>query len=180
MSNKEISYYLNFTANILVVVTATMLIGLLAYHTLLKPSLNTVEAELLKAGTNFTGLQEFDFGKTPNTILFVTNINCQYNSQAIPFYKKIIARSKGNSAIRILAVFSNKKEKVENFMREHQLDTEFIEDTDLLALKVDATPTLIWVDANRKIVGSYQGVLQEKQEAAFFEVYEKRLYGIKQ
>lgn len=168
--------YLNFAANILVVAVGALLIGLLAYRAFFQPSLGSLEAELLRTGDNFKGLQEIDFKKTPNTILLAIDIKCQYCLQSLPFYKKLIAKSKESPNVQVIAVFSNKSEEVEQYLREHDVDTEFIPNVDLVKLKVDATPTVIWVDANRKIVGSYQGILQEKQESAFFEVYEKRLF----
>jgi len=169
--------YLNFATNVLVIVIGVMLIGLLAYRVFFQPSLASLEAELLRAGEDFKGLQEVDFKKSPNTILLVTDIKCHYCTQSLPFYKKLIAKSKENPAIRVIAVLNNKSEEVEDYLREHDVAVEFIPNVDLVKLKVDATPTVIWVDANRKIVGSYQGLLQEKQESAFFEVYEKRLFG---
>lgn len=169
--------YLNFATNILVVVIGVMLIGLVAYRVFFQPSLGSLEAELLRAGEDFKGLQEVDFKESPNTILLASDVNCQYCTQSLPFYKKLIAKSKENPAVRVIAVLNNKSEEVENYLREHDVVVKFIPDVDLVKLKVDATPTVIWVDANRKIVGSYQGLLQEKQESAFFEVYEKRLFG---
>jgi hypothetical protein len=169
--------YINFATNIIVVVTGIMLIGLVAYRVFFQPSLGSLEAEFLRAGENFNGLQEVDFKKSPDTILLATDVKCQYCTQSLPFYKKLIAKSNENPAVRVIAVLNNKSEEVENYLREHDIVVEFIPDVDLVKLKVDATPTVIWVDANRKIVGSYQGLLQEKQELAFFEVYEKRLFG---
>lgn len=169
--------YLNLATNILVVVVGMMLVGLVAYRAFFLPSLNSLEAELLRAGDEFKGLQEIDFKKSPNTILLATDIKCQYCTQSLPFYKKLIAKSKDNPAIRIIAVFGNKSEEVENYLREHDVVVEFIPNVDLVKLKVDATPTIIWVDADRKIVGSYQGLFQEKQESAFLEVYQKTLSG---
>lgn len=170
-------YYLDFATNILVVAVGAMLIGLLGYWLFFQPSLGSLEAELLRAGEDFKGLQEVDFKKSPNTILLATDVTCQFCTQALPFYKKLIAKSKENPGVRVVAVFSNEKEEVVHYLLENDVDIEFIPNVDLVKLKVDVTPTVIWVDANRKIVGSYQGLLQEKQETAFFGVYEKRLFG---
>lgn len=175
MKNTKNYRYLNFVANILIVLIGAMLLGSFAYGVFYQPSLGSIEAELLKSGEKFKGLQEIDFSKSPNTILLATNIECQYGTQSLPFYKKIIAKSKENSAVRVIAVFKNKKEDVENYLREHDINIEFVPNVDLVNLKIDATPTVIWVDTNRKIVGSYQGLLRENHETAFFEVYEKRL-----
>lgn len=84
--------YLNFATNILVVVISVMLIGLLAYRVFFQPSLASFEAELLRAGKDFKGLQEVDFKKSPDTILLATDVKCQYCTQSLPFYKKLIAR----------------------------------------------------------------------------------------
>lgn len=169
--------YLNFAANILVVLVGVLLVGLLSYRAFYQPSLDSLEAEFLRSGDDFKGLQEVDFKKSPNTILLATDIKCRYCIQSLPFYKKLIAKSKENTGVRVIAVFSNESEEIKHYLREHDVDIEFIPNVDLVKLKVDATPTVIWVNANRKIVGSYQGLLQEKQESAFLEVYEKRLFG---
>jgi len=168
---------LNLAANILVVVTVTTLAGLFTYRTFFQPTLASLEAGLLKAGSDFKGLPEVNFSKSPNTILLVADIKCQFFAQAFPFYKKLIAESKGNSDVRVLFISENENEQVERYLREQDVNVEFIPNVDLVKLKVDATPTIIWVDADRKIVGSYQGLFQEKQESAFFEVYHKTLSG---
>jgi len=168
---------LNLAANILVIVTVTTLAGLFAYQTFFQPTLASLEAGLLKAGSDFKGLPEINFSKSPNTILLTADTKCPFITQAIPFYKRLIAESKKNSAVRILFVFENESGQVERYLREQDVNVEFIPNVDLVKLKVDATPTIIWVDANRKIVGSYQGTLQEKEESAFLEIYEEKLFG---
>lgn len=178
MKNSANHRSLNFVANILLVLIGTILVGTFAYRIFYQPSigsLGSLEANLLKAGEKFKGLQEINFEKSPNTILLVTDIKCPYCTQSLPFYKKLISKSKENSSFRIIAVFTNEKEEVARYLREHEFDVEFIPDIDLVKLKADATPTMIWVDANREIIGSYQGMLKEEQETAFFKAYENRL-----
>lgn len=170
-------YYLNFLANILVVLVFTLLVGLLAYRIFFQPYLGSLEAELLSAGDDFKGLQEVNFSKNSNTILLVLDAKCQYCTQSLAFYKKLIVESKEKSNVWVIAVFKIKAEEVEHYLKDHGINIEFIPNVNLVELKVDATPTIIWVDANRKIVGSYEGVLNEKQESTFFEFYEKRLSG---
>ena len=166
--------YLNIATNIIVVVIGVALISLIAYRVFYQPSLGSTEAELLRKGQEFKGLQEVDFKQNSNTILLALDANCEYCTQSLPFYKNLITKSKNNPSVRVIALFKNKSEEIENYLRENEIAVEFIPDVDLVKLKVDATPTVIWVDANRKIVGSYQGSLQEKQETAFFEVYDKK------
>ena len=177
MKSPEKFYYLNLTTNILVVVTVASLVGLLAYRAVFLSSLNSTEAEMLRAGSNFKGLQEVDFETRPHTILLAMDIHCRYSAQVLPFYKKIIAKSTEKSSVRVIAIFNNKEEEINRYLREHEIDTEFIPNVDLVKLGVDATPTVIWVNANRKILGSYQGLLPENLETAFFTVYEKRIFG---
>lgn len=177
MINPRYFRILNITANSLLILMGVLLITLLAYRALYQPSLDSLGAELIKKGDELRGLQEVDFKQTRNTILLAMDANCRFCTASIPFYQKLIDKSRQNSAVRIVALFINKNEEVENYLRENDLAVEFIPNVDLVKLKVDTTPTVIWVDANRKIVGSYQGFLPEKQEIAFFELYEKKLSG---
>lgn len=78
------------------------------------------------------------------------NAKCLYFIQSLPFYKQLIAESKENKGVRIIGVFSNESEESEHYLREHDVDIEFIPNIDLVELKVVATPTVIWVDANRE------------------------------
>src|SRR5687767_11973609 len=92
--------YLNLATNILVIAISFMLVGLLAYRVFFQPSLVSLEAELLKAGESFKGLPEVDLSQSPDTILLATDIKCQYCTQSLPFYKKLIAKSKETPAVR--------------------------------------------------------------------------------
>lgn len=177
MKNSNNYRNLNFAANILVVLVCATLVGLFSYRAFFQSPLSSLEAELLKSGTEFKGLQEIDFGKTPNTILLAADINCQFCTQSLPFYKKLAAASRENPAVRVVGVFKNKEEEVRQYLREHNVELDFISNVDLVKVRVDTTPTVIWVDANRKISGSYEGLLREDQETAFFEFYNKRLAG---
>ncbi len=165
--------YLNFATNILVVIVGTALIGLLVYRTFFE-KLNPVEAPLLKAGDSFKGVQEINFSKSRNTVLLALDTTCSYCDLSIPFYKKIIAKSNQNPGTRVIALFDNSRAEVEDYLREHELDVEFITNAGLVMTKVDMTPTIILIDTNRIITTSYEGVLQEKQEQDLFEVLEKK------
>lgn len=167
--------YLNYAVNILVLCVAVTIIGLLAYRAFHQPSLASIEAEFLKAGESFKLPKEVDLRQRPNTILLALDISCQYCSQSLPFYKKLIAKSKETPSLRVVALFSNDRTEVEAYLLEQNVDIEFFPNVDLAKLKVDTTPTVIWVDENGKIVGSYQGMLQEKMESAFFEFYRRQL-----
>lgn len=166
---------INIAANCLLIIVGASLLGILAYRTLFNPSLASLEAELLKAGDEFKGLPEFDFRKSPNTLLIAIDADCQYCIAAIPFFKKLVHEGRDDSSVRIIAMFQNKEEDTKHFLSEHGLEVEFIANTDLAALRVNATPTVIWVDADRKILAAYEGLFQENQEAQFFAIYETRL-----
>ena len=167
---------LNAAADILIVTTITLLVGVLAYRTILQTPLDSLEAELLKSGDYFKALPEVDFHNSPHTLVLALDTKCPFCAQGIPFYKKLIAKSKESSAVRVIAVFSNKSEEVNSFVEQHQLGVESVPNIDLAKLGVDITPTVIWVNSNRRILGSYEGMLQTKQESAFLELFDKRLF----
>lgn len=165
--------YLNLSANVLVVVVSATLIGSLAYRVFFQQAANPTEAQLLKAGDSFKGLQEVDFSKSRYTVLIALDTKCSYCDLSIPFYKKVIAESIQNPGTRVIALFDNGRAEVEDYLREHELDVEFITNAELVKTRVDMTPTIVVVDTNRAITASYEGKLQEKQEQDLFEVLEK-------
>lgn len=168
-------YHLNLIANILLILIGTILIGLLSYYIFLQPTLAPLEPELLKTGGKFKGLKEFNFEKNHNTIILAMDTKCEYCSKSISFYKKIIAKSKEYLNVEVIAVFKNNEEEVEKYLEEHEIDIEHFSNINLMEMRVDITPTIIWLNNNRTIVGAYEGWLQESQELAFLKFFDEKL-----
>jgi hypothetical protein len=174
MPSRDAYEKLNIVLNVALILSGILLAGLVYYQVFYKSSLVHLEAEFLRANQSFLGLQEISFHGNADNILLAIDVNCPYSSQAIPFFRELISRGKHNHNMRVIALFNDQKEAVETYLREHDLDTDFIANVDLAEIKVDLSPTIIWVDADRKIIGSYQGLLNESQRKAFYEFYESR------
>lgn len=80
--------------------------------------------------------------------------------------------------VSVIPLFKNDKEDVERYLKEHDFLVEgFISDVNLSDLEIEMTPTLILVDNEQKIIGSYQGLLSSQQEALFMDILEKDFSG---
>lgn len=167
----------NFLVNIALAISLAFLIGLLSYKYFFTTSLDSLEAPLLRSGQKFKDLPAINFEKNRYTIMLAGNARCEFFTRSLPLYRSLIEESKKHSDIRVVALFKDKKEDVEIFLKEHELDVEFFPDIDLSASKIGMTPTILWVGRNRTIVGSYESFLEEHNQEALLDLFRKKALG---
>lgn len=168
---------INIVLNILVVVTAGTFTGLLSYRILHAPSLSEIEPKRLRSGSDFSGLPDVDIIGKVNTILFISDTSCKFTSEAVPLLKRLQSMSDDQEVIQPVAVFNNDEEKARDFLGENGLDVRYVANVDLSELGVDATPTIVIVDRNRKVVLSIEGVPNFILEKQLFELLKRKLSG---
>ncbi len=170
----DVNSNVNRIANVFVILVGLALIGGGGYRTL-KPLLFPPAAIELSSGHSILGLEEINFKKAGSTILIAMDIKCPYCTKGLPLYKQLATQSSENNNVRVIALFANKREDVERYLNEHDIKVDFIPEVEMAALKIDVTPTIAWVDRNREIIRSYEGLLNEKQEQEFLKMFKNKL-----
>ena len=160
-------------ANILVVVMTIALVTFFAFK--YYPQTKTYEAEFLTKGKGFTGIEEIDFAANPRTLILGLSTKCPYCNQSIPFYKKLVETVKYTNDIKIVAVFPQKQDEIDRYLSEHELQIKTVPDVTLINSSIDMTPTMVWVDSDKRIVKSWQGYLDKEGQDDFWDFYNSKL-----
>jgi hypothetical protein len=164
---------LEMIANILVVIVGISLIGFFAYK--YYPKGKTYEAEFLTKGKEFSRLEEIDFKSNPRTLILGISTKCPYCTQNIPFYKKLIETVKYTNDVKIVATFPQKQDEIDRYLTEHTFAIKTVPDVVLIESGIEVTPTIVWVDSDKRIVKSWQGYLDQEGQDDFWDFYNSKL-----
>lgn len=157
---------LNVFADISLIVIGVLLAGLIAYQIWGMRAVH--ESEYLKSGERFKGLEEYNLTKKGHAILIGFDIDCPPCRKSLPFYKKLIRKSKDKyKDYEVIVLFGNQKERVKRFLKEYNFDVRYIADLELFGFGIDATPTVILMHQDRTIIKAYTGFLTKNQQQDF-------------
>jgi hypothetical protein len=117
----------------------------------------------VEAGNRLAKLPGLEWNQHRRTLVLALNTGCHFCEQSVPFYQKLADRSDG-SDLDIVAVFPNDAEMVRQFMAKDNLRIRSVAEVPLGKLRVNATPTLILVDANGRVERSWVGMLSSQEE----------------
>ena len=160
------SRILNVFANISLIVIGTLLAGLIAYQ--IWGTGTVYESEYLESGERFKGLEEYNLTKKGHAILIGFDIDCPFSKKSLPFYKKLVRKSKGKyKDYEVIVLFKNQKDRVKRFLKEHDFNVRFIPNLELFGVGIDVTPTIILMHQDRSIIKAYIGFLNKNQQKDF-------------
>ena len=109
----------------------------------------------LEKGQQLPRLSAIDYKTTRATMLIALDTECQHCIKALTFYKEIARTAKPN--LQILAVFPNGNGSVQEYAKRHELGFATQSSVDLSQLNILATPTLILLDNDGRIVDFWIG-----------------------
>jgi thioredoxin-related protein len=92
------------------------------------------------------------------------NTGCRFCTDSIPFYNQMKAQQSILKGTRIVAIFPNSKDEVEKYARQRQLNIASVAEVDFQPLGIPATPSLILVDGNGKVLDFWIGKLSKEDE----------------
>jgi hypothetical protein len=108
------------------------------------------------------------------SLIMVLQIGCHFCEESIGFYDQLIA-SNSNNKFHPIAVFPQKVEDAQLYLRMHNLEVSDVRQADFGALGVVGTPTLILVDDAGIIRASWTGKLSPDQEEQVFKKLDMKL-----
>jgi hypothetical protein len=156
--------------NVAVVVAAVLLIGLFGKSYFFSPARSSPDP--VKRGTVLRTIEGVDLHKSLRTLILALSTNCRYCTQSVPFYKELLARSAKEAAgsIQVIAVFPESRSEVDAYTKSHELSVDSIPNVKLSSLQIPFTPSVILVDSNAEVLGSWGGKLSDEEQKDVFNV----------
>ena|ERR1700720_2312569 len=114
----------------------------------------------LQRGQQLTNLTSVISHSNDNqTILLVAmTTTCHFCEESIPFYNQLAETfQKTSGSPAFLAVFPNPEDQVRTYAARQQLKMPTLAAVDFNSLKVNGTPTMIWLDHTGKILDFWVG-----------------------
>ena len=114
-----------------------------------------------------------DWGSQEKTIILALSTTCIYCTDSAGFYRTLVDKFGESKEIRIIGVFSEEKEVGEKYLQKLGVKINFIEQASLADINVVATPTIILIDKNRRVVDSWVGKLNETSQTEVLKANER-------
>jgi hypothetical protein len=124
------------------------------------------DARLLKGKA--VALNGVDWSSAHRTLIMVLSTKCLSAEQESSFYRELLEHRRRNGW-RVVAVFAEGPMEAMEYMRNHGYSAPLLENVNLKSLGIYATPTLLIVDDQDKVVARWIGKLTlaaEKQVAS--------------
>ena len=159
----KVNQKIELTANILIIVVALALGGFLIQKYFF-PAAPTAPAQKSPVVGNKIPDIDFDWSKSDKNVLLVLSKGCRYCTESADFYKKLIKQSEGKN-VKITALLPQPKEEAEKYLSELGISGIDVKQTQLNALDVSGTPTIIVTDDKGVISNVWIGKLQVEKES---------------
>jgi hypothetical protein len=145
-------------ANISVIIAAVVLVVFLGRQEFQRHTESTKPAKALVGQTvTLPGVQ---FGQPGKTLVLAISTNCHFCRDSEPFYKDLVARSQGR--VKIVAVLPQSMEVAAPYVRDSIAPSVQVVSSQLDAMGVSGTPTLLLVDSKGKVEQAWVGKLDDK------------------
>jgi hypothetical protein len=169
MVQRKLGVNFDRITNIAVVIAAILLISLFgkAYFFAAPPRSSP---DPVKRGTVLRSIEGVDLHKSLRTLVLALSTNCRYCTQSLPFYKELMTRAAKEAAgsVQMVAVFPEQRADVDAYTKTHELPIDSVAGVNLRSLQIPFTPSLILVDSNAEVLGSWGGKLSEEEQKNVF------------
>ncbi len=161
MNTQKLKNSIEVATNVAVLVVAVTILSLLAWNFYQGQKVGTQLQFGLQKGSTLAALPGVQYGDSPRTLLIAMTTRCKYCTASVPFYNQLAELEKSkDKSVRIVAVFPDKVDDVDQYVQQKQLGLEVKGAMDLSKLNVAGTPTMILVDSGGKVLDFWVGQLQ--------------------
>lgn len=150
---------LEVTANVAIVVVAAVLCAVLVKTYLFAPTPQPQQQSLVGARVP---VPEVDWRGNGRTLLLVLQKGCRFCAESAPFYQRL-ARESGQ--VRLVAVLPQQVEESREYLRELDVPVAEVRQAPFKDLGIRGTPTLLLVNGEGVVTGSWFGKLPPDKEA---------------
>jgi hypothetical protein len=132
-----------------------VLCSVVAINQFKQRSMARVVVQGLEKGQQLPRLPAIAYKPTRATMLIALDTECKHCIEALTFYKEIARAAKPN--LQVIAVFPNANKAVQQYAERHELGFATQSFVDLSQLNIAATPTLILVDNEARVIDFWIG-----------------------
>jgi len=180
---------LNTAASVAIIIAAAAVLtnsGLDLYSRLYPPQQITAKTPQMapkqaprpsfRAGMRAPVVSGVKYGDSERTLVLFLSIRCTYCEKSVPFYRELATKlagldSSAKGKLRMVAVFPQSKEDVEEFKASQKLRVETVVGAAMGQLGVSGTPTVLLVSREGTVLRGWVGApakeTQETITAAF-------------
>jgi hypothetical protein len=150
---------LELAANVAIIVVAAVLCAVLVKTYLLAPTPQAPQQQSLVGAR--VPVPEVDWRGNGRTLLLVLQKGCRFCAESAPFYQRL-AREAGQA--RLVAVLPQQVDESREYLRELSVPVGEVRQAPFKDLGVRGTPTLLLVNGEGVVTGSWFGKLSPDKE----------------
>ena|SRR5271166_4203759 len=114
-------------------------------------------------------LKDVRWDEGDRTVVLALSKGCHYCSDSAPFYRRLVERARRSPRLQVVAVLPQSEEESREYLGSLGVSIGHVKQASLDTLGVQATPTVILVDAAGKVVRSWVGELPADEETRAIE-----------
>jgi hypothetical protein len=146
--------------------TLIIIVVLLTGGTYLKSHLSHHEGEL-PVGEKISAPPGYDWHRSPPTLLVAVRDGCVYCERSYPLYRRLEGLERDNHLNAHLLMFTpDDPTRASALLSSQGITAQAVTNTPLSSINVSATPTLLLVDANGRLLQSWVGELDASKSDA--------------
>lgn len=119
-------------------------------------------------------LKDVIWERAPQTVVVVLSTRCHWCKESVPLYQKVSTLHKATkAAFQLIAVSADTEEELSRFLSANLIEVDKIIPAVEARLGIRATPTVLLVNRQGRVVSSWQGAMRSSDESAFLEILRK-------
>ena len=101
----------------------------------------------------------------PRSLVFQLRSTCAYCADAMPFYKELVRRLRHErTPIRLVVATSESPGAIRQYLDANAISVDDVVQGDSKDPRLGLTPAVLLIDAQRRVLGSWMGVLSAAEE----------------
>ncbi len=159
----KISQKLDVLANVLIVVVALLLIGIIGQKYFFAKENGGQQARVSPTIGKLVNLPDEDFVAQPKTVILALQTTCHFCNESVPFYKRLVESVKDKN-IKIVAVFPQSIEESTAHLKQLGMTGIEVKQAPISTLDASGTPTLILTNQKGEVTNFWIGKLSADNE----------------
>lgn len=112
--------------------------------------------------------------RAPHTVVLVLSAHCHWCKESVPLYQKVSTLHKATkAAFQLFAVSTDTGDELSRFLSTNLIEVDGIIPAEAASLGIRATPSVLLVNRQGRVVSSWQGAMRSSDESAFLEILRK-------
>lgn len=126
------------------------------------------------AGESIAPFDGAPFSSSRGSIVLIVRSTCVFCTESMEFYRRLSSKRTA-AGVQIIAVAPESLGSLQRYLGNHAFEVDHLRELPKSGYKVSATPTMILVDSNGKVMKSFQGKLSTEQEDEILKGLEPKL-----